>query len=374
MAGETLQASDMEARSLMIGKRRSKVVLYIVLTASPCVVAWAQTPTDGVEPFGRPIGFDLESASRRDAGGHYFLYGGTSSNANWHFTQWNAPQDFAPLSASKNEWSAANGWAAIHVYHQNGVWRENIVQDGRNLPCLTPQGAANEFDLLIEPNAVSATSYPSGVNHAAYSDADHFPSLGQLASFTVEGVYRLDRFGRSPNATACKANHAFASYGLILTDTAVTPHQILWYSVIISSACIRATENGTSGSDYDFCNGSITKPAVWWYWTGLSQPRPNLVRDKNGVATGLNFALNDIMPSFGYRPTEDSNSHHLSFDFLKRLQELTTSGKYGIDTDLNHWRLSSVSYGQAAWGAIYMSTDWQGFVPKWMLKSKVGRP
>ena len=256
-------------------------------------------------------------------------------------------------------WSAANGWAGVTLTKRNGIFTETIAQNGANIPCAVPgTNTPNEFDLFIAPNGLTTTAYPNGVNASVYSNTNQFPRLGQLSSFLVTGAYSLNLIQTAGGSPCQTANHAYSIYGITLANTVASPHQFLWYAVIISLACAPGTSNGP-GSDWYWCQLGLTNPTPSWYWTGVVNPG----------STDVNFGVNDVMPSFGLTTIEDYNLHGLSFDFLTRLTNLIQNNQYGMDKDLSHWQVTVVDFGQEIWGNTFMQSTWEGFVPTWTVKN-----
>lgn len=311
-----------------------------------------------IKPYVTPAGLGL--LSRNLQGGHPRFYGAMSSRSNWHFTQWGAPEDLAPLVQAGTEWSSAAPWANIHVSQHGNSLVETVTQDGGNMPCLTPQGQPNEVDLLVEPNDEQETA-PSAIN-PRYGVGRNFPNLAQLTSLQVNGILEVKAAGHGHGPSACRVNHAGAGYGITLVDDKVTPHQVFWYNLQIAGLCLHGV-----GVDNDFraCSRTLMRSDPWWYWTGNMPPNKQTSSDGAGRVMAVNFALGDVTSSFGLRLAVVGVPKTISIDFLPRLTKLIKSGKYGIDPKLEDWRLGQVTFGQALWGNTTISTAWHDFTIKW---------
>lgn len=326
-----------------------------------------QTPPSGqaIQPFAPPTGFGLLARKQRDEMGRPLVYG-AQPVANWHFTQWGAPGDFAPMALDQpgnNRWSSIQSWAAVHVSQSNGTFTETMLQDGSNAPCDTPQGHPSEFDLLIEPNRASALTV--GAVNPLYGSNQNFPPLSRLANFTVSGVFTIDAARPGSLNRGCRANHAGAAYGITLVDNKVTPHEIFWYSVQIAHLCV---DQPGGSKDYGNCTRANQNPTPTWYWTGTQGPNRQVSGDGAGHVAAVNFAITDTLRNFGMDLVTGSQPVPISADFLPRLAELISSGDYGIDPDLDDWHLGSVTFGQSLWGDTLLSTSWRGFIPQWTLR------
>ena len=320
-----------------------------------------------IAPFAPPAGFALSSTVQHDPNGRPLLYGGTSPAANWNIAPMGGPGDFTSLAPIPGGgWGAGAPWAAIRVTPGPGGFTETIRQDGSHAACRNANGGPEEFDLFIQPNSRNST-YPQGVNPAFYARQEDFPALGQLASLKVNGTFTLLAGGPAASFSPCAVNHAGASYGLILLDSAVSPRQMFWYGVDLAHVCVPPPPPAST-ADYRSCLQGQAHPHVWWYWTGLQSPGRQVSRDATGAVNLVNFAVGDTPQSVGLTTISDHGPHALSLDFLPRLAALIGSGKDGIDPDLDHWKLAGVTLGQALWGNTVLATSWQGFVPVWTLK------
>jgi hypothetical protein len=285
------------------------------------------------------------------------------ASADWSISQWQAPGD---LPAMKNvgpeQWATSTNWATATIVEQSdGTWVQDISQNGAYFPCETAQGNPLEFDEFVAPNGWTSGSYPSAVPAS-------LPTLSEMSSLTASATFTLEKATPSPGPTACRVNHGYANYGMILTDTAESPHQIFWYSVNIAISCIPAAidagyPKGNPGSDYYFCLQSQSSNSPYWFWTGSEAPSPNSTTS-NGVAS-VNFGMQDSMPAYGYTNISDNNPHQLSFNLLSRLQSLISSGAYGVDNNLSHWQVSQFNFGQSDWGGSALATKWSGMATTW---------
>ena len=309
-------------------------------------------------------GLALESAGLKDETGKPRLYGATRPEgiANWHITQWNAAADLPNFALGDDgRWATANQWASIlwtppRRSGDSGPDREQTIvltQSGPAFPCSTMNGDPNEFDVLVEPNAWSSGGYPNADLEAT------MPTLDMLASFRMAGSYEM--LSSAQGLGSCKANHAYASISITLANITVHPAQILWYSIVISTVC--GGKDESPGSDLYFCQLGVASPSVWWFWTGGMSPNPHISDD--GVE---NFAIHDVMASFGMEQVGEGEKRLLSMDFAGRLKDLVSAGRHGIDSNPAHWKISTVNYGLANWGTTSIATQWRGFVPDATLK------
>ena len=317
------------------------------------------------EPYEAPTGLGL--LLRNLVNGHPKFYGAMSPQANWHFSQWGAPGDLPGLTQTGADWSSAAAWANIDVSRNGNLLVENIAQDGGILPCKTPQGQPNEFDLFVEPNDGQETA-PNATN-PRYGSSRKFPNLAQLASFTVSGLLEVIAAGPGHGTNVCQVNHAGAGYSITLVDDKVIPHQLFWYSLQMANICLHG-----SGADDDFqnCSRAARHPSAWWYWTGSRPPGKQVSTDAAGRVTAVNFAIGDVMSSFNQSLATPGIPKTISIDFLPRLTDLIRSGNYGIDSNLSNWRLGQITFGQALWGNTMISTSWHDFAAKWKERSKEG--
>jgi hypothetical protein len=291
------------------------------------------------------------------------IYGGSIPTADWYIAQWQAPGDFpAFASVGTDEWSTTTPWATADVaITANGGWVEQISQNGAQFPCLTAAGDPLEFDLLTGPNAWSSGSYPLNQPTPA-------PDLATMKSFKASVRYILTDHHASPGPVACGVNHGYTSIGIVLVNDSVSPRQIFWYSISISQVCYPApidagTPIGHPGSDYYFCLLGQKSRSPYWFWTGRESPSPHITID--GGNQTLNFGMSDAMSFYGYSNIVDFDEHSLSFNLDRRLTTLIQSGPYGIDTDVSHWLVSTVNYGQSLWGGVYLASRWDGFNVTW---------
>jgi len=312
---------------------------------------------------GTPTGFGLISATKIGSNGQPLIYGGSIPTADWYIGQWQAPGDFPAFeSIGSDEWSTTTAWATADVsIITTGSWVERISQNGAHFPCLTAAGDPLEFDLLTGPNAWSSGSYP--LNEPTQS-----PGLAKMKSFKASVRYVLTDHHASPHPVACDVNHGYTSIGILLVNTSVSPRQLFWYSIGISQVCYPAPTDaghplGHPGSDYYFCLLGQKSRSPYWFWTGGESPSPHTTID--GAGQTSNFGMSDAMSFYGYSNIADFDEHTLSFDLRRRLTTLIESGPYGIDTDISHWFVSTVNYGQSLWGGVYLASRWDGFSVTW---------
>jgi hypothetical protein len=342
----------------------------ILAVAGGPALAWCQP----AQPFQPPAGFSIQSNLTKGANGKPMLFGGTAPDANWFFADMGAPGDLPPLTYTPGSdggtWSSSAPWASVRLHVADGEEAETLSQDGSSLACRGPNGGIKEYDLGIWPNGVNP-GYPSAIA-PAYGSNRNFPSLSQLASFTIKGTLTVNAISQPLPVSNCDVNHAGVSYTVILVDEHVIPRQMFWYSVQFASFCLPAGP-GDPGRDYRSCSAAAAHPHTWWYWSGAGGAAAQTSHDATGRVTAVHFAIGDVLPAYGqteiYAPGQPTP---VAIDFLPRLVTLITSGKDGVDPDPSHWRLAGAGYGQVVWGDTALSTTWQGFVPHWSYASAGG--
>ena len=307
-------------------------------------------------PFGVPLGMGLISPARTDSSGQNLLYGGSSDGQpdNWSMSQSGSPQpDFPPLTyqSSTDEWVAGNGMSAFHWYPQRAgrAYSIAIAVNGQYLPCNDSYGNILEYDTLFGPNgwsnADNPTQYPSSI-------PSNLPTMDQLVTFYMSGTYTLVE-SRPTGNQGCLVNVIKPGIGVQAQNTFVTPHQLLLYDAGISYIC-----GDASDSDYVACRSKQQNPQPGYFWTGAGGPGPHKDHFGNSI-----YGFDDFITSYGGVIIQDNDPHGINFDILTRLTQLITAGGNGMDTDISHWTIASVNFGQANWGSVYGVTSFQGFSP-----------
>ncbi len=347
--------------------RSSRRAVFACTATLLPVLAFAQA-SGPIQPFLPPTGFALQSNSMKGANGRPALYGAARPDANWYFAPMGNPGDLPALAPGPDgaSWSASAPWGSAKFSLQNNLPTETIMQNGGALACTSLMGMPHEYDMSITPNGKNS-GYPTAVNPALYASNQAFPSLGQLASFTLSGTFTVDVASQAVPVSPCRVNHAGAGYGVILIDTKVNPHQMFWYTVLLTHACMPVSATDP-GPEYQNCQAIRNHRGPIWFWSGAGGAGRHVSMNLLGGVTTAHYAVGDPLTSYGVNLVNDNEPHALSLDLLSRLTTLITSGKDQIDPDLTHWRVAGVSFGQELWGDTLFSTTWQGFVPTWTVK------
>jgi hypothetical protein len=314
-------------------------------------------------PLQFPSGFAIVSSNKKDADKDPLAYGGTSPLAQWEFTQWGSavadvPGFISSAVGSTSAWFNRSASAAFGVVSYMGNFTEIVEQNGSHQSCNDSSSAGNagqEFDSFIQPVGPNA-NYPQALSASSYP-------LSGLSSLMANGTYMLLQNSQAPGPT-CQYNHGNLGYGAILVNNVAKPEQIFWYNVRFTSSCVKASpDNG--GADYDICESQMNQTQPTWYWTGAAQPYPN------GGKLELNFAVSDVLSSFGYSQIQDYQPHQLNLNLLSRFTALLQSPQaiqYGMDTDLSHWTIKESDVGESSWGKVVHAGQFQGFYPVWTAK------
>ncbi len=314
------------------------VTLLFMFMAS---LAAAQT-----SPFLPPAGFATATNSAQGVQ----LNGDTSAAANWTFMQSGGPTPMAPFSLTgAASWASQTAATQVYANDLTGTWQASMRQDGADAACLTPAGLPSEFDLFIQP--VNFDKNLGQSLNPAYASNTDFPMLSQLSSMTLSGTFTLLGDGEVAGKP-CAVNQASAKYGIVLSDTMVSPPQMLWYQVQLAAFCVPTCR---------------PRPAAQWFWTGAAGAAPNPTKNRSGQVVTVNFGISDLPISFGGQEATNNTPLNLRYALLPRLAGLISAGTNGIDPNLAHWRLAGVNYGDSVWGNTVLYTGWQGFTLNWVM-------
>lgn len=344
----------------MYGAGRMDMSLSLrIVGALLAALAWpsndavAQT---AVQPFSPATGYALSSGTTKDSTGNWALYGSStpSTAANWHFSLGGAPLDFAPLSnqtslsASSNDWVAANNWATIHaVVNPDTSVTPSIATSGAGLPCTNSAGNPYELDVFSSPNGKNEAGFPLAIKTARYTVSSQFPALSKLTLFQIAGTYSLKGYWKPPATADCYQNQSGTRFEMGFTNKA--KNQFLWYDIDFTHVCIPSDvySNG-SGSAYSRCVSAIS--------------RANPICVPNGPAT---YYISDVLPSYGYKSLQTVGSYNISLNVLPQISALIQSGMCGVDPVPGDWQFAGFNFGHTVWGKSFLSTQWIGLVPYW---------
>ncbi len=324
-------------------KRLAAIVLPLLLP-SFCLAQQQQ-------PFKPPAGFALFT---NFAGTGKTLDGATSPNANWTVIVSAQPGSIGafgpPVQTSPGQWSSRAAWGELDVDATTQPQTVTISQDGSAHACATPSGGISEYDMDVSPDR-------KAVDHSIAASKKDFPPLSALSSLNLTGTLKINAAGPASGVTPCTINHANLHISAEFIDEAVQPPQMLWYGINVARVCEPNPIDtaATLRDDTQYQNCLANPPGLTWFW--------------NGRRTGklVNYGVSEPIQAYGGNVTPGSRPVSLSLDLLPHIEALITSGRSGIDPNLQDWRLAATNYGQALWGNTVLSTTWQGFIPTWTL-------
>jgi hypothetical protein len=333
------------------------------IAACALAAVWAAPArSQPLQPFAPPGGFVLAEPGL-GKGREVVLYGETSPRANWRIAQWGNPGDgtspklppFMPDRDVPNgvqaAWKSAmaDGGSSVVVRQlKDGSFAEILSQNGANLPCVR-EGAPNEYDLFIATQGKNARGLPSAM--LAENTGKPLPDLAQLSALRVRGVFSVVHVGEPPTRLGCKVNQSQSLVSFVLADTTAKPPQTLFYQLGFDQHC-------------------LPKAPPW-----CQHFQPHYFNGGSGGNGGTSFGIDDHLPSYGLGLVTDTRPHTIDIDILPTLERWIRLGTTGeapgtkrgqplqLDTDLSHWRVSGMYFGQHIWGDVDLSTSWTGFVP-----------
>jgi hypothetical protein len=320
-----------------------------------------------IKPFYPPTGFGIDRSN--DDKVPFNIGGYTNKNEttnNWKIDQWSNPDlmtQFIAMPADKpyqKKWYVDSTFESVQVLKDfNNNFNIQLTQTGRNhaqaVPCTRPSGRPYELDLFVAPTDKRSKA-KSGQNSAALADNPNkspLLMLNTMLSLTTTGTFKLSNLAVPLSTdTPCEMNSVMALLAFIFTNpkTANKPAQVFYYQLSLFTRC-------DTSAPQKYCKNNNNKPH---FWSAGVQTKPN---------GSLAFGMNDFLSSYTQPLINDANPHFIAVDILPRINEIISSGVYGLDTDLSHWKLSGMYYGQAIWGAVQLTTQWQGFIP--VIKTKL---
>jgi hypothetical protein len=244
------------------------------------------------------------------------LYGPSSPNAVWHLAQWNNPGGNVP--AFKNN-IATSPTLGVEILSPGSY---SIRQTTPGLTC-NLAGDAGEYDAFLQPISGPYAAFPQATSTKPFLST--ITSLNENVTVKPVSFSYLD-FG-------CPVTQYNNLLALQLING--TSHQVFYYQLILSTQ-----RNGQT----------LTHQQPYWWWPGT--PGNGLTR----------FGLDDRIDSTFGKPTATVGvATTYSLDVYPRLKEIITSGSYGMDTDLSHWRINNLYIGSGAWGHITATTEWSNY-------------
>jgi hypothetical protein len=318
-------------------------------------------------PILAPHGFGVQDTGLKTTGDYprgYYPYDiATSPDANWGVIAWTNPAGEAYLNApidlptfddqqklQSRTWISTSSPAANQSMAL--IWTENVArdttsqtlfQDGINDTggCTDSQGNPLEYDFFVAPNSKGLDPYyPS----AYLSDAPNPPNkpfLNEATALTINGSVQLLAEMPTTSPGQCAVNQSGLLYAQILNNP--VRHQTLYYQLELSVFCYA----GTDPAYNEWCK--TTPLQMNYFFTGAN----NVWGIDDPITNYVNPATHSP-----YSLLEDGGTVNLAINFLPRIAHLIQHGEHGLDTDLLHWQLGAIYFGQHTWGSSALVSVW----------------
>ncbi len=315
-----------------------------------------------VSPFFTPTGAAI--AAPAPVNGIIPVVSATTSQANWLIEQWGNPDNFLSPFVQKLSTGTASYWLSSNTRGQvqaertaSGNFIMQLHQDGSTLACGASPSSPLEDDLFLAPNAKSLNpTYPSAT--LADSNTSVNLTIGAMTSLQIKGWVRISKAWTPPAPSQCSTNQSSLIWSIVLKNTAVTPSQILYYQLSLTSLfCAPGTNLGI----YNNC--LAYQPASQFF-----EATPLL--DSQGKVAHYAYGLDEPITVLGL-PLQKPSSlpSFYNFNLLPRLLAVIkagsppTNGVGAMDTNPADWRISTIYYGSHIWGDIGLESYWSGMIP-----------
>jgi hypothetical protein len=320
-----------------------------------------------LHPILAPHGFGVQDTGAKTNSDHprgYYPYDiATSPDANWGVIAWTNPVDQAYLNAPiylpdfdaqrklrSRTWISSSSPVANQKMAL--VWTENLTsgttaqilyQSGINDigGCTDSQGNPLEYDFFVAPNSKGLDPYHPSAYLNDEPNPPTNPFLNQITALTIEGSVELLAQMPTTSPGQCAVNQSGLLYALIFNNP--VHHQTLYYQLDLNGFCYA----GPDPAYNEWCK--TTPHQMSYFFTGAN----NEWGIDDPITNYLNSATHSPYSLLGEGGTDD-----LALDFLPRIAYLIQHGEHGLDTDLSHWQVGAIYFGQHTWGSSALVSKW----------------
>jgi hypothetical protein len=290
--------------------------------ASPAVAA-------SLPVFAPMSGFSLLAPDYPPPPGGPRPYAQTSGPLQWSVGPWGSPGgSMPPFTQGSDGFATAAPSAGVRVTQDASGTALYLSQNGAPLAC-TKHGGPQEFDLFAEPNGAHVKPPRRG----GYMPGVLGTPITALSQLQLSATLAITQ-GLATTRKHCAANFADTEFAVILIDTAVSPHQILFYQLLFSHLC---------GQAADIRLSACGKPRNAMEYYARKSP----------------FGANDFLPLLGQPWVENNVPAQINVDLLPRLLAVVTNGPAAMDHDAADWTLGSIYLGQSIYGDTQLSSRWE---------------
>lgn len=305
---------------------RSAAATLPLLAAMQCAQA---APRSLLAPFGN---FAIRAPILPAVPAPPDYYATSGPDSGWQIAQWDIPGGrLSPFRTSREGarevLTAASPEATVRLVRGPGTESIALTQDGAVLPCLNAKGEPRESDLFFSPKD-RTTPGPNALT------TDPVP-LASLRSLVLATTVTF-RIGATARPKGCRVNQNMTLAAVVLNNRTVRPPQTFFYQLALAPSC---------GPDtvprWQPCRPG--GQAAWFY------------------STRKPFGADDYLPNLGEPFLKNGERRGLTVDMLPRIRALIESGPSAMDHDPRHWEIDTFYAGQAIWGDVRLSTNWERF-------------